>query len=206
MGDERVHESGALGHVTESDLAGYLDNDLAPADRQRVESHLDACAQCRLELVEVQRLAASYQAATPRGVRRWMPAVAVLAVAASLAALLLIPRGRDAATQRVEPVRSGGQAAGREGQRRIEVVSPAGDVAVGAATIAFTWHAVSADVYRLTLLTESGEPVWSLETADTTALVPSGTRLKPGAYFWRVDAIADGITATSGARRLLVTR
>jgi anti-sigma factor RsiW len=197
-----VHESGALGHVTESDLAGYLDHDLAPADRLRVEAHLDACAQCRLELIEVQRLAASYQAATRRTARRWIPVAALTALAASVAALLLIPRIRETTTQRVEPVRS----AGREGQLQIEVASPASDVAVAAATVVFTWRAARADVYRLTLLTESGEPVWSLETADTTALVPSGTRLKPGAYFWRVDAIADGITATSGARRLLVTR
>ena len=203
MGDESVRDSGALGHVSESDLAGYLDNDLSPADRRRVEAHLDACAQCRLELIDVRRLAASYEAATPRATRRgWMPAAAVTALAAGLAALLLIPRSHDTTVRQVEPVRS----AGREGQLQIEVASPASDVAVAAATVVFTWRAARADVYRLTLLTESGEPVWSLETADTTALVPSGTRLKPGAYFWRVDAIADGITATSGARRLLVTR
>lgn len=206
-GDESVRENESLGHVTESDLAGYLDNDLGPADRRRVEAHLDACVECRLELVAVQRLAASYRSSMRRIPRPvWAGLGVGAALAAVLAGLMLLPRGHTVAPPLPDTVRAPVQEAGREGRRRIDVVAPPSDTAVPGQALVFAWRATAADVYRLTVLTDSGDPVWSLETADTSAAVPTGIRLRPGAYFWRVDAIADGISATSGAHRFLVVR
>jgi predicted anti-sigma-YlaC factor YlaD len=37
-------------------LSGYLDGELTQGDRQRVELHLDSCAQCRAALQEMARL------------------------------------------------------------------------------------------------------------------------------------------------------
>jgi anti-sigma factor RsiW len=44
-------------HV-DTDLSAYLDEELAPAERARVESHLDACARCRARLGELRATAA----------------------------------------------------------------------------------------------------------------------------------------------------
>ena len=69
--------------------------------------------------------------------------------------------------------------------------------------VAFTWHASASDAYRVTVLTETGDPVWSGETTDTTAKLPPSARLESGhTYFWRVEGIEKGIVATSGVRRL----
>jgi len=207
MGDENVRDSGALGHISDSELSGFLDDDLDPTDRRRVEAHLDACAQCRRELIEVRSLAASYRPpATLTSGRLWARIAAGAALAAVLAAVVLLPRSNPTVPGRTDAVRTPTQAGSREGRLRIDAVSPASDAAVAASAVVFAWHSTAADIYRLTLLTESGEPVWSLETADTSAVVPSSTPLKPGAYFWRVDAIGDGITATTGVRRLIVAR
>jgi hypothetical protein len=94
-----------------------------------------------------------------------------------------------------------------EGQRRIEVISPADNATIVAAPMTFTWHAATADVYRISLLTEAGDSIWAKETTDTTATVPTTVSLSPGrAYFWRVDAIANGIVATTPAHRVQVSR
>ncbi|MBI2982621.1 MAG: zf-HC2 domain-containing protein [Chloroflexi bacterium] len=50
-------------HV-DTDLSAYLDGELAPADRTRVEAHLDGCDRCRARLGEL-RATASLIAALP---------------------------------------------------------------------------------------------------------------------------------------------
>jgi anti-sigma factor RsiW len=45
-----------VSHLSENDIAGYLDADLSGEELLRVEQHLDACADCRAELVSVARL------------------------------------------------------------------------------------------------------------------------------------------------------
>jgi hypothetical protein len=71
----------------------------------------------------------------------------------------------------------------------------------------FQWRSRQGDSYRVTVLTESGEPVWTAETTDTSISLPTGITLEPGrGYFWRVDAVADGLSATSGVQRFQVVR
>jgi len=206
MGDQRVPDSGAPDHLSDIDLSGFLDHDLDADTRRRVTAHLDACDRCRLELIEVRRLAASYGPSAAGRLRRaWAP-VAGVALAAVLAAVVLLPRAHVPAMPAAAPVRSAPQADGDEGRLRIECIAPVNDATVAAATLVFVWHPAAADVYRLTLLSESGAPVWSRETTDTSVTVPSGTALGPGVYFWRVDAVANGITATTGIHRLIVAR
>ena len=206
MGDEDVRDRPGLDHISDSEMSGFLDRDLAPADRQRVEAHLESCPECRRELVEVRRLAESYRPGALGTGRVWTRVVTGTAIAAGLVGLLLLPSSRQRPALRPDTVRAPAQVPNREGRMRIDVVAPVTDAPLAATAVAFTWHAAAADVYRLTLLTESGEPVWTLETADTSAALPARIVLAPGAYFWRVDAIADGITASTGVRRLVIAR
>ena len=44
----------------------------------------------------------------------------------------------------------------------------------------FTWRSANADVYRIYVLTESGDPVWTTETTDTTIALPDSVSLQSG--------------------------
>ena len=209
MDDSEFIADGVLdqfGHISESGLSGFLDNDLSPAERRQVEAHLDACAQCLSEMLEVRRVASLLKRSDGRKSARYWPRVAIGgALAAGIAAVMLLPRTDRESVPLNSPVRAQPSTGGREGQVRIDVVSPLGDAAVASSRVVFVWRATAADLYRLTMLTESGEPLWLLETSDTSAVVPADKRLKPGVYFWRVDAIKDGIAATTGGHQLRVS-
>jgi len=87
----------------------------------------------------------------------------------------------------------------------VAAAAPADGATIPVRGAAFAWHRTSTDTYRVTVLTQTGEPVWSQETPDTSVTLPAAVVLEPGrTYFWRVDAIADGIAATSGPQRFLV--
>jgi anti-sigma factor RsiW len=199
-----VRENGFDAHVSEGELAGFLDGDLDPAVRRRVEEHLDACAACRGELIAVQRLAASYDAAGRPSRRVWAGLAAAAAIAAVLGGVVLWPRATPLIGLHPDTVRAPIQPVSGEGRPHIDVLAPASET-VAVSALHFAWRPAAADAYRLTVLSDSGDPVWSVETTDTSAALSPGVRLRPGAYFWRVDAIAAGITATSGAQRLLIT-
>jgi hypothetical protein len=51
-----------------------------------------------------------------------------------------------------------------------------------------------------TIVNESGEPVYSTDTQDTSVVVPQSVELEPEAnYFWRVEGSRNGIESTTGA-------
>jgi len=195
-------------HLSPSDLAGFLDRDLSPVQRQQVEAHLDGCPQCRYELAEVARAAESARGgsgiARRAPARRWLPLVLTGALAASLAGVALIRRSSISKDQLItQPVRAPSVG---EGRARIGIVSPGENATTPAHGIGFTWRALASDFYRITVLTESGEPVWTLETPDTSVTLPTKISLLPGrAYFWHVDAITAGISASTGSHRFRVS-
>lgn len=194
-------------HLREAELAAFLDGGLAAAQRERVEAHIDICDGCRAELVDIGRAierrgVRAKGTATPLSRRWWIPAAA----AAGIMAVLIVPRLAMRPRVAADPTRAVRVADG-EGQRRIDLIAPADDVTVPAAQLVFTWHAVPADVYRVSLLTGSGDSIWAKETTDTTAGLPATVTLSPGgAYFWRVDAVANGIVATTRVHRVNVAR
>lgn len=200
-----------MAHLRESELAAFLDGGLTAVERERVEAHIDICDACRAELVDIGRAiepraaavrGATTRATTPSSRRWWIPAAA----AAGIAAILLVPRlaTRQGAT---DVQTRAARVADSEGQPRINLVSPADDLTTPAGRIVFTWHAIAADAYRISVLTESGDPIWSKETTDTSIVLPPAVGLQSGAaYFWHVDAIANGIVATTGVHRVQVAR
>jgi hypothetical protein len=195
-----------VSHLTETELAAFLDGRVTPAERRRVEAHIDICDGCRRELVDVGRAVVApvvqLKATSKPPTRRWwIPA----AIAAGVVALLVAPR----ATTRPPPRDRGARAPHFTDERlaRIAIISPPDDVTVSAHRIVFTWHAFAADVYQLSLLSESGDPIWEKEITDTIVALPASVKVTAGTgYFWRVDAIANGIVATTNAHRLQISR
>lgn len=193
-------------HLTPDQVAGYLAGCQAQSERAEVARHLDACAECRNELVEVGGIVADYQAVLPRPVaglfrRRLMPVAVVLA--AGLAAIAVY-RGRP----RVEaPVLRAADSPGAdEGVAAIEIVAPPDGASI-ADSVVLWWHSAGQHSYAVFFLSEDGRPLWTTKTMDTVVRLPSTVVLLPGAtYFWRVDAMGNGIVASTGVRRLTVPR
>ena len=193
-----------MAHLRDTELAAFLDDGLTVAERRRVEAHIDICEACRAELVDISRATEHRRKnASVRPSRRWwVPTIA----AAGIVAVLLVPRLSPPSDVRNDATRAPFVADG-EGRRRINLVSPSDDVAVPAAGLVFTWHAVTADVYRISVLTANGDPIWSAETPDTSLALPATVAVHTGeAYFWRVDAVANGIVATTGPHRVQIAR
>jgi len=193
-------------HLTAGEIAGFLDADLAPAERFRIEAHLDECAECRDELAAVSGLAHSAPrpalALRRRLVRRWLPFAIGSALAASLAAFLLLRPAHVGPFQSREKLRAPDV---REGRAHLETISPRPDSAITASRIGFRWKGSAAVLYRITVLTERGEPVWTADTQDTVIALPGTIALVPGrTYFWQVEGIADGIVSSTGYQTLRV--
>jgi hypothetical protein len=205
-----------LRHLTEGELAGYLDRDLSATERQSVERHLDGCDECRAELVAVAGLVDRWNAGDTRSQpapsvpgrlsrrRSWRGPMGVvgLAAAAALAALLLVVPGP-------EPFAEAGRDRERlstEGVAPLRTHAPTDAGAVGRDDLRFAWADQGTDSYRLTITAEDGGLVWSVTLADTLAVPPDTLHLEPGArFFWYVDAMSAGVVARSGVRSFTVT-
>jgi hypothetical protein len=204
-----------LPHLTEGELAGYLDRDLSATERASVERHLDGCDECRTELVTVAGLAEGWDARDVRsetapGVaerltrRRWRGPMGLvgLAAAAVLAALLLVVPGP-------EPFAEHGLDRERfatEGVAPLRTHTPSDGGAVGRDDLRFAWADHGTDSYRLTITSEDGGLVWSVTLADTLAAPPGSLHLEPGArFFWYVDAMSAGVVARSTVRSFTIT-
>jgi len=191
-------------HLTPDQVTSYLGRSLPPEERARIALHLDTCGECRDELIEVGSTAADYRTLihppAALRLRRLLMPVAI-AAAASLAAIAVY-RGRTPTHDSV--VRATDSPRADESAPAIEVVGPE-DGARMADSVVLRWRSVGQGSYQVFLLSEDGRPVWTAQTTDTVVRVPSAIVLPPGAtYFWRVDAMANGIVASTGVRRLTV--
>src|SRR4051812_36081358 len=102
-GGEWHGAEGRVSHPTETGHAAVLGGHAAPAQRRRVEAHIDVCDTCRRELVDVGRaivppVVQLKATSNPVARRWWIPAT----VAAGVVALLIAPRAttRAPSTQR----------------------------------------------------------------------------------------------------------
>jgi hypothetical protein len=197
-------EINGLAHLSDAELAGYLDHDLSDAERRRVETHIDECAACRREIVALLPITHPGESPDNRIVHRprrwWIPAAAAAVIAAMAMPRLTRNAPGPDVPQRARPVTEAGS------RSRLAIVAPADDATV-AGPLVFTWRSANADVYRIAIVTASGDSVWTTDTGDTTITLPDGVALQPDrAYFWRVDAIGTGIAATTGSHRLQIPR
>lgn len=185
----------AEGHMTDLELAAYLDRGLSKADRSRVEEHLANCAECRRHLVESRNVLDK-----ARRPRRIMTVSATLA--AAVAAILVVNANdfwRGPETPRLTRSQAGGSA--------LIAYGPAG--AIAPSPVRFVWaSAPSATSYRLTLTGEDGNTVWTTSTADTAIALPHSVRLAAHKkYYWITDALtSDGKPGSTGLREFTISR
>lgn len=190
-------EKTAGAHLTNGEIAAYLDHKLSAADQARVEGHLAECEPCRAEVLEVAGLLESL----PRRTRWYVAGPAAAAVAAAVVLFLMFRPGEISGPR--PPVMRGDQAPAGEATASIEVVTPAAGQTISPESLVFTWRAAGTDAhYRLTLTDEDGDIVWSTALSDTSYVLPPELVLQRGrVYFWYADALLpDGRSVTTGVR------
>lgn len=191
-------------HLSAEEVAAYIDGTIAEAERERVEAHAAACAECRNEIAEVAATLRRHHAA-----KKWRVVVPVAAAAAAVALLIVNPFSLETGPERTGRFRGPEVTADREGAVEIRVLEPPTDSAVRTMGVAFAWHAGGVGAsYQLTVTNDEGGVVWSFATTDTVASLPDTIELEPGAtYYWYVDGLLeDGQHATSGVRSFITQR
>lgn len=192
-----------MSHLTSEELSAYLSRSAHRKARGRVEAHLEACGECRDELIEVSSL---WAGARRRRRGRMAAAGGIGALAAALAGVLLLgPRAQTVLPEQEPVLREGGRAI-NEGVRRFETVAPTDGATIASlAGSLLVWRPVAPGAfYSVTVTDERGDLVWSGTTADTLLRLPAELEVEPGRrYFWFVEALlTDGTTATTDANRL----
>lgn len=182
-------------HLTESDIAAWLDRALPEPERRNVDAHLTSCDECRNEVSASQEAVSK----APRMTRpsripvRWVG----LAAAAAVMVIAVSTLGRTTNDGTAE--RDSG-AAVTGVQRVVAIVNPADGATLGSDR-RLAWRGEgSGATYRITIGDDSGQPIHSATLPDTSFVIPQSIQLSAGRkYFWYVDAItSEGTTATSG--------
>lgn len=178
------------GHASSEDLAAYLSRSLSTDERAEVERHLAICESCRDELAAAQDLLA-------RRRRPMQMGTALVVAAAAVAVLLVIRLPQSQQSLANVPVSRGTATAAAS----ISVIEPKDDAITGDSGVVFRWSPATGTIsYRITLMSEGGDSIWSDETTATTIALPSTVHLAPGtSYVWYVDsAPASGDSLSSG--------
>lgn len=164
-------------HLTPELTAAYLDRVLAPEVRARVESHLEACSECRGEVVALRPLVASKNAR-----RKLLRAGLMLGTAAAASVALLVYPGLVTNTA-VSPHRD---PAGLPAPT-LETRAPAGAVSL---PVNLAWAPLDqATRYRGQVFDAEGSILYQAETEDSILPLPDSLPLAAGrTYFWKVEA------------------
>jgi len=175
-------------HLSAVDVAAFIDRTMPSPARERAETHLADCAQCREEVAACARLVAT----TPPK-RRAVPWTWLGVAAAAAIAFVVVARPRADTEERGEPVAPGHPTS------TPALVMPS-DAIVRRSDLRFMWRSDGAGTtYRVIVVDVNGAPTWTSDMSDTTTVVSASTRLDAGKrYFWRVEALhSDGTVAKS---------
>jgi anti-sigma factor RsiW len=175
-------------HLSDVEIAAYLDRTLSATDRDRVEDHLAECPDCRRQMLETKELLEK--------MRR--PKKVFVGGAAAAAVVLIFLIARPDVLSLRQPTRASGSES-----EQLAVYGPLG--AAPRAGLRFVWAASpKAESYRLSASGVDGELLWSWSGTDTIATLPDSVRLIAGKrYVWVVDALlADGTTRSTGLRQI----
>ncbi len=185
--------------ISSGQMAAYIDGRLSGEERASVEARLARSPDLREELVAATRLAAVADASTARRSSFWKPAGVLVAAAAAVIAVMIIPnRTRDLRPHTAPSERR----IGAEDAGRVNLLAPSDAGTLPVASADFVWRSEGDASYRITIADSTGATVWTALTTDTTAMIPPTIRLRPGNhYYWYVDALRiDGSSVTSGPR------
>lgn len=192
-------------HLTDEELAAYLDRTLDARLLARFDAHMAECADCRADLVEVRSLLEARNAlSVPSQIARGRRAVTWLAAAGilTIAFLPLLRRGAPSGDE-LPAVRAPSSA-----PSRIEIVAPPNGQ-VPPFGVVFTWRSVEgASTYRLTVTDSAGASLFNTVTPDTSVTAPASIEIRRGgSYLWYVDGLtSDGRTVSSGIHSFSTAR
>ncbi len=184
-------------HLHAGEITRFLDRAVRPDERSRIVTHMEACDDCRKEVVGAARVIR-----LKRLRRRIFGLTPALAAAAALLVLFLARPGRpDNADARA-------LRGGTEGIPRLGVVMPTEGATVSGDSVRFVWHGAGAGTqYALTVTGTNGSIALSDSTTDTTFVVSVAEMRRGTDYFWYVDALlANAETASTGVRTFSIQR
>ena len=188
-------------HPDETLTASYLDGDLTGEARDRFESHLSRCGSCRAGVALLRTLPAGpgrkvaealmdKARKIPPGRKRFgLPSM--LGTAASL---LLVAVAAYWALGPSGPLRPVPTPLRGEHSSGFTDLSPAPGASVPSELIVFRWSLLEgADRYALSVFDSGGEKLLEISAGedDRSASWPADhPRLPPGAYLWKIRALA----------------
>jgi len=187
-------------HLKDGVLAAYLDRALPEAARRAADTHLSECPECRDELVAVTTLL-NARPASRRWVRLGAPAAALTAAAITFMMLGTWRTRPGQDMPRGDRLRESTQVS--VPRDRVAIITPAEGDTVRADRLTFVWRSFGSGGTYLLRLSDESTVRWTIDTADTTVVLPDSLRLDRGRnYHWWVDALtADGRAVTTGVRR-----
>ena len=182
------------GHMSDLEIAAYIDHGLPSSRLDEVEDHLAHCAICRDNVVQTQ----AFLKRSRRS--QWLSRAAAVMLAAAAIAIVAVPSIRRSFMPDRDVMRDGNTASS------IRVYGPIGEVK---APSRFVWGSLPGVLsYHITITTDVGANVWSGSSTDTTIVLPAGITLVQGQrYLWAVDAVtSEGITRSTGLREFGIAR
>ena len=183
------------GHMSDLEIAAYIDHGLPSNRLDEVEDHLAHCAICRDNVVQTQ----AFLKRSRRS--QWLSRAAAVMLAAAAIAIVAVPSIRRSFMPDRDVMRDGNTASS------IRVYGPLGEVEK--APSRFVWGSLPGVLsYHITITTDVGANVWSGSSTDTTVVLPAGITLVQGQrYLWAVDAVtSEGITRSTGLREFGIAR
>ena len=187
-------------HMSDRDIAAYIDGAMSAEERARADRHLSMCDECRLETITASDAVAAAPSIKPRSrsASLWLG----VAAAAGLAVVAASTLSRNAADRGIVRADSATVPINRA---TVTVVTPSDGASVARGE-RLVWRSLGADAtYRLTIADHSAQPVYSATVQDTSAVLPSPIAAPGKKFFWYVDAIgSDGLTASSGLKSFTV--
>lgn len=176
--------------MNDLDLSAYIDDRLPAAQRDLVEAHLAECAACRENMLSSRRLIRA-----SRRPRRNLIAVGAL-IAAGVVTFMILPALPDGASRGASTMRDAGDTPA------LVAYGPSGETPPAKPLRASWAPAPGATLYRFTLATADGAPIWNASVTDTSLAIPDSVTLRNDTrYVWMVDALlGTGATRSTGLR------
>jgi len=189
-------------HVSDEELAAYLDRRLEAPGRMRVEAHLVECDECRALVTE---------ATATLGAKRRRKRLAFFTGGgmAAAAVVLLVVTGSLPISRDTESTVRGAPPLLTEDVSRFAALLPEPRAVVPRDSLVFVWHRrPGGTVYQVTVSDERGVVMWDDRTGDTTLAPPAAAArsLVPGQiYYWKVEALLPDLrTASTGVNSFIV--